>query len=127
VTGLLDTQAFMWMDSDPAKLSLAATVFVLDPANTLLVSVVSVWEIVIKHQIGKLPLNRPLEDILRDQLARNIQVLDVNLGHVLAVRSLPIVHKDPFDRLLAAQAIVEGAVLVTADPVFGQYPVQVVW
>lgn len=127
MTGLLDTQAFIWMDSHPARLSAAATVFVLDPANTLFVSVVSVWEIVIKNQTGKLPLSRPLEDILRDQQAKNIRLLDVNLTHVLAVRGLPVVHKDPFDRLLAAQAVAEGAVLITADKVFQQYPVQVVW
>ena len=127
MTGLLDTHVFAWMDSDSSQLSEAARAFILDPANVLLLSVASVWELVIKHQLGKLPLTRPLDDILRDQIGTNVDLLRVELPHALAVRGLPPVHRDPFDRLLAAQAVAEGAALVTADDVFAQYPVTVVW
>ena len=127
MTGILDTHTFIWMDSDSAQMSAAARAFVLDPGNTLLLSVASVWEMVIKLQTGKLRLTRPLDDILRDQVGVNVALLRVELPHVLAVRTLPPAHKDPFDRLLAAQAVVEDAAIVTADPVFRQYPVTVIW
>ncbi len=94
----------------------------LNPANTVWFSVVNVWEIVIKAQLGRLTLRLPLADIVAQQQANGLQVLSVTLAHSLAVESLPPVHKDPFDRLLAAQSIVEGADLVTADAIFGWYP-----
>ena len=98
-----------------------------DPANTVWLSVVSVWEIVIKAQLGKLNLRLPLPHIVTHQQANGLQVLPVTLPHVLAVEGLPPVHKDPFDRLLVAQAVVEGVELVSADPVFAQYPVRSLW
>jgi PIN domain nuclease of toxin-antitoxin system len=125
--GLLDTHTFLWMDSDPTRLSSTAATFIRDPANVLLLSVVSVWEIVIKSQLGKLTLRMPLATILAQQQANGIQILPVTLDHVLAVESLPTPHKDPFDRLLVAQTNVEGAVLLTADAIFAQYPVRVLW
>jgi PIN domain nuclease of toxin-antitoxin system len=125
--GLLDTHTFIWWDSDPSKLSAPALAFISDPANAVLLSVVSVWEIVIKLQLGKLTLARPLHTILADQQANGIHVLSVTLPHVLAVEGLPTPHKDPFDRLLVAQANVEGAVLVSADPIFAHYPVKALW
>jgi PIN domain nuclease of toxin-antitoxin system len=125
--GLLDTQAFIWWDSQPQRLSASAMAFLRDPNNEVLVSVVSVWEILIKKQLGKLQLHLPLQQIVTQQKANGIQVLAVNLEHVLAVEALPNIHKDPFDRLLASQAAVEGTVLLTADAVFRQYPVNVVW
>lgn len=125
--GLLDTHTFIWWDSDPAKLSAAAHAFIADPANEVLLSVVSVWEMVLKLQLGKLTLARPLPPILAHHQANGIQVLPVALSHVLAVETLPTPHKDPFDRLLVAQANVEGAVLVSGDPIFAHYPVKVLW
>ncbi|HZY90997.1 MAG TPA: type II toxin-antitoxin system VapC family toxin [Gemmataceae bacterium] len=125
--GLLDTHAFIWWDSDPSKLTAPALAFISDPANVILFSVVSVWEMVIKLQLGKLTLARPLHTILANQQANGIQALPVALPHVLAVEGLPTPHKDPFDRLLVAQANVEGAVLVSADPIFAHYPVKVLW
>lgn len=91
------------------------------------ISTASVWEIVIKQKTGKLTLAAPLGAILSQFPAAGITVLPVLLDHVLGIDRLPDPHKDPFDRLLAAQAIAEGAVLVTADPVFGHYPVPTVW
>lgn len=125
--GLLDTHAFIWWDTAQSKVSPAALAFLCDPVNTIFLSVVSVWEILIKLQLGKLTLAMPLKTILTQQQANGIQVLPVLLDHILAVEGLPSPHKDPFDRLLIAQANIEGAVVLTADPIFTQYPVKVLW
>jgi PIN domain nuclease of toxin-antitoxin system len=82
---------------------------------------------VIKAQLGKLTLRLPLADIVGQQQTNGLQVLSVTLVHALAVEGLPTVHKDPFDRMLIAQANVEGAELVSADQVVHQYPVRVLW
>jgi PIN domain nuclease of toxin-antitoxin system len=125
---LLDTQAFIWWDSDPARLSPAATIALRDPANMVLLSAASVWEMVIKLQLGKLTLRLPLADIVAQQQQDNgMLLLPLTTTHALAVARLPAVHKDPFDRALAAQAITEGAELVSADAVFAAYPIRVVW
>ena len=124
---LLDTHAFIWWDSDPAQLSAAALAALRDPANEVWLSVASVWEMVIKAQLGKLTLRLPLPDIVSQQQANGLRVLPVALAHVLGVDGLPAVHKDPFDRVLIAQANVEGADLVSADPVVRRYPVRVLW
>jgi PIN domain nuclease of toxin-antitoxin system len=124
---LLDTHTFIWCDSDPSKLSATAVSLLKNPGNTVLVSVVSIWEMIIKQQIGKLSLKVPLRTILSQQQANGIQVLPMNLDHVLSLENLPVIHKDPFDRLLITQANVEGAALLSADAIFSQYAVNVVW
>lgn len=125
---LLDTHTFIWWDSEPAKLSSSALSACQDPANTLILSVVSVWEIQIKSQLGKLKHNLPLSEILQSQRQRNnVQILTVELDHVLGLQNLPYHHKDPFDRLLIAQALVEDAQLVSGDSVFSEYPISLIW
>ena len=125
---LLDTHTFIWWDSEPAKLSPRALALCQDQANTVFLSVASVWEMQIKLQLGKLKLNLPLAEVVESQRqTNNVEVLPVTLTHVLALESLPAHHKDPFDRLLIAQAKVEEAVLVSGDPIFAKYPVQSVW
>jgi PIN domain nuclease of toxin-antitoxin system len=125
---LLDTHSFIWWDGEPSKLSARATALCSDPNNILLFSVVSAWEIQIKLHLGKLTLHRSLGDLIDEQRRVNgLEVLSVTLPHVLALSGLPDHHKDPFDRLLIAQANCEGATLVSADPVFAQYPVTVAW
>lgn len=125
---LFDTHTFIWWDSQPNKLSQTALALLHDRSNILLLSVVSIWEIQIKLQVGKLTLNRALLEIIESQQKINqIEVLPVNLNHVLALDSLPLIHKDPFDRLLVAQANVENVALVSGDPIVAQYPVNVTW
>lgn len=124
---LLDTHTFIWWDSEPNKLSAVALRMCQDPATTLLLSVASVWEIQIKLQLGKLQLNLPLADIVNQQQANGINVIPVSIAHVLALQNLPTPHKDPFDRLLVAQALVENAILLSVDPIFSQYPLNVLW
>lgn len=124
---LLDTPAFIWWDSDPGRLSHTALTALCDPANALWLSVVSVWEMAIKNQLGKLPLLLPLSTIVAQQQANGLSVLPMSLAHTLAIEKLPPAHKDPFDRLLAAQANVERMEFVTADPIFTRYPVRLLW
>lgn len=110
-----------------SQLSAPALTAIRDPANEVWFSVVNIWEMVIKAQLKKLTLRLPIGDIVAQQLANGLRVLDVNVAHVLAVETLPNVHKDPFDRLLAAQTNAEGVKLVTNDPVFAQFPVPLLW
>jgi len=125
---LLDTHTFIWWDSDPAKLSATAMALCTDPANELILSVTSLWEMQIKHQLGKLSLRLPLVDIVAHQQATNgVIVLPILPTHVFALDGLPTAHKDPFDRLLVAQANSEGATLVSADAIFRSYPVRMAW
>jgi len=124
---LLDTHTFIWWDSEPSKLSARVLALLQHPETTVLLNVVSVWEMLIKQQLGKLTLRMSLTTPIAQQQSNGIQILPIALTHALAVESLPPVHKDPFDRLLVAQANVEGAVLASANSVFAQYPVNVVW
>jgi PIN domain nuclease of toxin-antitoxin system len=113
---LLDTHTFIWWDSEPARLSAAALALCNDPSNELVVSVASLWEIQIKRQLGKLNLRLPLAEIvLHQQETNEVAILPILPAHVLALEELPSHHRDPFDRLLVAQALVEGAPLVRAD------------
>ena len=122
---LLDTHIFIWWDSDPEQLSSTARAFCDDSANALVLSVVSVWEMQIKQQLGKLKLRLPLTELIEGQQQTNgIEVLPVTLNHVLALENLPLHHKDPFDRLLIAQALVEDMSLLSADPAFGKYNIK---
>ena len=125
---LLDTHTFIWWDSEPQRLSQQGLKMCQDPDNVLLASVASLWEMQIKLQLGKLKLNKPLTELVSGQQAiNNIDILDVKLEHVLALAKLPSHHKDPFDRLLIAQADIEEAILVSKDQVFTEYEVKVVW
>ena len=97
-----------------------------DPASILLFSVVGVWEMQIKIQLGKLRVTRPLADsIENEQTTNGMALLPISLEHIYALDRLPAHHRDPFDRLLIAQALHEGLPIVSADKVFQSYPVQV--
>jgi PIN domain nuclease of toxin-antitoxin system len=125
---LLDTHTFIWWSNEPEKLSESVLTACQDESNTLILSVVSVWEMQIKMQLGKLKINRPIEELIKTQQEANgLKVLPVELAHVLSLSNLASHHKDPFDRLLIVQARVEGAALVSADPVFSNYGVKVLW
>jgi PIN domain nuclease of toxin-antitoxin system len=116
------------MDANPTKLSSNAAALLTDVQNTINLSVVSLWEIQIKSMLGKLQLRDPLSQIVGDhQLQNGLFVLPITAAQVYAVDQLPPVHKDPFDRLLVAVALSEGATLISADPVFRKYPIAVEW
>ncbi len=125
---LLDTHTFIWWDSDPARLSPQVLALCQNRDNTVLLSVVSVWEMQIKSQLGRLTLHTSLTEIVTSQQQSNgIQILPVTLAHVLALDTLPLHHKDPFDRLLISQAYLEGATLLSKDAIFTDYAVKVMW
>ena len=124
---LLDTHTFIWWDSDPSKLSQRALELLLNPENSRLVSVVSIWEIQIKTQLGKLTLNQNLTEIINNQQKNGLQFIEVQVDHILALDQLPFHHKDPFDRLLIAQAKIEIAILVSRDPIFSNYVIAIEW
>ena len=123
---LLDTHTFLWGITEAERLSPEAG-SVLASAE-LWVSVASLWEVLIKVQIGRLSLPRPAGSFLTSELASNgIKVLPVALNHVLRIEVLPPHHRDPFDRMLIAQSNEEGWPIVTADPIFKSYPVRIIW
>lgn len=125
---LLDTHAFYWWDQEPAKLSATAATAIADPTNVVFVSVVNVWEIVLKTEIGKMTLQDSIDQIVQLQCDLNgFRMLPIEYRHVLALRGLPYHHKDPFDRILMAQSIADGLTLVTKDPLFANYPVATLW
>lgn len=127
---LLDTHAFIWSFDEPEKLSPRASALLTDYNNDLILSVASVWEMQIKIHSGRLKFSVPIGELVESQRQTNgLQVLPVELEHVLALDALPTptTHKDPFDRLLIAQANVEGAFLISCDPVFSSYPVKLLW
>ena len=128
MTALLDTHTFIWMDTDASRLSQTVVGYFTDPNCTILLSVASAWEIAIKTATGRLKLSGEIEQVIRDVQARNpLRLLPVELAHALALRTLPSIHKDPFDRMLVAQAIAENAVLLTSDPLVRRYPVRTDW
>jgi PIN domain nuclease of toxin-antitoxin system len=125
---LLDTHTFLWFIGNDPRLSTTAAGLIADPDTPVRVSVVSAWEIVIKLGTGKLTLDRPLAQLWPESLAANdFEVLDVTSRHVLALEGLPLHHRDPFDRLLIAQALTEGLEIVSADSAFAPYPVHCIW
>ena len=126
---LLDTHAFLWALTAPERLSRRARRAVEDEDNDVLVSVASAWEIAIKAGLGRLgPDGAEIERSLPDEIERHaFQPLPVQMRHALRVASLPKVHRDPFDRLLVAQALIEDLRLVTADRELRSYGVKVVW
>jgi PIN domain nuclease of toxin-antitoxin system len=124
---LLDTHTFLWAIAQEGKLSRRAQQ-IYTGSTDLWLSVVSIWEILIKAQAGRLPLPQPSGPYLVKKLVKdNIEVLPITLDHALRIESLPFHHRDPFDRLLIAQSIEEGWPIVTADPLFARYPVEVIW
>lgn len=121
---LLDTHIFIWWNGDLNRLSPPARALCEDKGNTLVLSLVSVWEMQIKYQLGKLTFNHPLPDVIAtQQRANGLELLPITVEHIYALQVLPAHHKDPFDRLLIAQANVEKIALLSADDTFRQYDV----
>ena len=122
---LIDTHVFLWLETEPERLGAKARTILEDTDNELFLSVVSGWEIAIKHALGKLPLPAEPPVYVPARVARGgFQELDVTMAHALAVWGLPSHHDDPFDRLLIAQAQVEGMTIVTVDERVAKYPIR---
>jgi PIN domain nuclease of toxin-antitoxin system len=125
---LLDTHAFLWLRSEPEKISQSVLDAYYNIKNDIFLSIVSIWEIQIKHQLGKLELNVPLQQLIDTQTQQNgLKILPITPVHIYALNTIPFYHKDPFDRLLIVQAKLENTQLVSADGVFKQYEVELFW
>ena len=125
---LLDTHTFLWWLSNDARLGRKARERIADRSNEVLLSVASVWELTIKSAMGRFDVKTDFEAWLLAQLATNrFEILPILLPHVLALSRLPDHHRDPFDRILIAQATSEKVPLLTADTYMKHYPVEVVW
>jgi PIN domain nuclease of toxin-antitoxin system len=126
---LLDTHAFLWFIAGSSSISSTARSLIEDTSNQPLLSMASIWEMAIKQSLGKLNLSRPFDVFVTQQMTRNgIKVLPIEMPHVTSVATLPFHnHRDPFDRLLIAQAMVEQIPLASADDQFDQYPIDRLW
>lgn len=119
---LLDTHLLLWAVARPRLLSARARGLILDSSNQPVFSVLSIWEVAIKHSLGRLEFDLPPLLLRETLLASGYEELPILGGHVTAVAGLPPIHKDPFDRLLVAQATVEGITLFTVDRTIARYP-----
>lgn len=119
---LLDTHLLLWAAGTPERLDADTRALIESPENELVFSAVSVWEVAIKHGLGRTDFQVDARLLRRGLLDNGYNELPVLSEHAVAIDSLPAIHKDPFDRLLIAQATIEGITLLTADPVVAQYP-----
>jgi PIN domain nuclease of toxin-antitoxin system len=125
---LLDTQVFLWWNEADPRLSRRIRQLLSDSENSLYLSVASAWEMILKVQSGKLGLPAATAVYIPARLKHyGIEALPVTLEHVLAASTLPSYHRDPFDRMLVAQAQVERLPIVTHDPQVGRYAVETIW
>lgn len=125
---LLDTHAFLWFVAGDAHLSRPAHTTIADPSTEPYLSVASIWEMAIKISLGKLSIGAPFSTFIPAQLRRNgISLLGITVDHAAQVTSLPFNHRDPFDRLIVAQAMVEQMPIASADAILSTYPVTRIW
>jgi PIN domain nuclease of toxin-antitoxin system len=122
---LLDTHLLLWTVSQSRRLSPEARELIADPDNEPLFSIASLWEAAIKRGLGRRDFQVDLRLLRRGLLDNGFQQLSITAEHTLAVADLPPLHRDPFDRMLVAQSLVEGVILLTADPVVARYPAPV--
>lgn len=123
---LLDTHVLLWVAADPQQLSPQATKLLEDPQNQLYFSTASLWEISIKNKLGRTNFKVDLPVLRRNLLDYGFVEIAINSAHAIAIDGLPDIHKDPFDRMLVAQTIVEGITLMTADSTVAEYPVALI-
>ena len=125
---LLDTHAFIWYSISADKLSKNALDAINTHENRVFLSQVSIWEMQIKHDLGKLHLPKDVKSVVEDQFSSNaIDLLQIKNEHLWLLSDLPKVHNDPFDRLLICQALLDNLAFITCDPKIHRYAVEVIW
>ncbi len=124
---LLDTHAIIWYLEGDKQLSEIARKRLDDQSERRCVSVISIWEIAVKINVGKLEIKKPFDGLERFLIANAFEWLPLNFEHAQSYLNLPLVHRDPFDRMLIAQAITEGLTIVTRDPHFPDYGIPILW
>ncbi|NJK75756.1 MAG: type II toxin-antitoxin system VapC family toxin [Oscillatoriales cyanobacterium RU_3_3] len=125
---LLDTHAFIWYTTDSLRLSTTARALIDNGDNDILLSAASVWEMAIKHSIGRLNFSRPFMEFIKQQLAINrIEILEISFDHIEVVASLPLHHRDPFDRMIISQSMAEQMPILSVDVIFDAYSIARIW
>lgn len=125
---LIDTHVFIWWTSNPAQLSPLIHGILTDPKTEPVLSLASVWEMQIKVSLGKLSFQTALPDLVNDEVSHSrISLLPIELLHIYALNDLPLHHRDPFDRLLIAQSMLEGLTIASIDEKFDAYGVDRIW
>lgn len=125
---LLDTHAFLWFIAGSDELSDKAREHIEDENNRVFLSAASLWEMAIKVSLGKLTLSEPFETLIPEQLALNgVEILGITVAHTTQVANLPFHHRDPFDRLIIAQALEEQLPVISVDGAFDEYGVKRIW
>lgn len=123
---LLDTHIFIWFVMGDPRISVTLRSQIENNENLL--SIASVWEMAIKHSIGKLNFSLAFNEFIEQQIIRNgIELLPITVDHITVVATLPLHHRDPFDRILIAQSVVQNIPLLSADKIFDAYPIRRVW
>ena len=123
---LIDTQSFIWFFEDNPRLPASVRLY-MERSNGLVVSIASFWEITIKTSLGKLTVPEGITDLMDKALVKGFQILPIEREHLIVLSTLELIHRDPFDRIIIAQAISENISLVSSDNVFKQYPVNCIW
>ena len=125
---LLDTHIFLWFVFAELQLNAATRTLVEDEENVKFLSMASVWEMAIKHSIGKLPLVQPFNQFLSEQIERGgFRLLPITFEHLVQVSSVPMHHRDPFDRLIIAQSLTDNMAVISADKAFDAYGITRLW
>ncbi|GBF80359.1 type II toxin-antitoxin system VapC family toxin [Aphanothece sacrum] len=125
---LLDTHTFLWFVQGNSLINPQIRALIVDSNNNKLLSIASVWEMAIKHSISKLNFDSPFREFVEEQIRiNNIDLLLINFDHLEVIGSLPFYHRDPFDRIIIAQAMVEYLPIISKDSIFDNYPVQRIW
>ncbi|MFN6464105.1 MAG: type II toxin-antitoxin system VapC family toxin [Nostoc sp. DedVER02] len=123
---LLDTHIFIWFVMGDPRISISMRSQIENNENLL--SIASVWEMAIKHSIGKLNFGLTFDEFIEQQIIRNgIELVPITIDHIIAVATLPLHHRDPFDRILIAQALVENIPILSADKIFDAYSIERLW
>jgi PIN domain nuclease of toxin-antitoxin system len=125
---LLDTHALLWIVEDDPQLGVQAKAIYLDEENEIFISVANIWEMAIKISLTKLEIPGTLSEFVKEHVRGNkIDILSIELNHLYQLENLSYFHKDPFDRLIIAQAIVENIPILSSDIAFDDYPIQRIW
>ena len=125
---LIDTHTLLWIVTDDPELSETAKKIYLDQSNEIYFSLASIWEMAIKISIGKLSIEKSLQDFTEHYIIENdIKILNIQLPHVIRIEKLPFHHRDPFDRLIIAQGIEDNIPIISSDRIFDLYPIKRLW
>jgi PIN domain nuclease of toxin-antitoxin system len=125
---LIDTHAFIWWAVEPVKLSAKVFGIFESSESNLFLSIASIWEMQIKIQLQKISLPLPLSElVLMQQQFNNLRILPIELRHIYMLETLPLHHRDPFDRIMIAQSVLNNMVFVSRDSEFEKYPIRVLW